>query len=89
MKELSPYRHVNAPHLEGYMVSRRGEFRLTALPGGRTRLEGSTWYTLAIYPEGYWVIGSELLLHAIHSRVLQHVKRLAEGEVATQAGEPH
>lgn len=53
MTELSPYRHVNAPHLEGYMVSRRGEFRLTALPGGRTRLEGSTWYTMAIFPESY------------------------------------
>jgi uncharacterized membrane protein YhaH (DUF805 family) len=78
MKELSPYRHVDAPHLEGYMVSRRGEFRLTALPNGRTRLEGSTWYTLAIYPEGYWVIGGELLLHAIHTRVLNHIKNLSE-----------
>lgn len=78
MKELSPYRHVDAPHLEGYMVSRRGEFRLTALPHGRTRLEGSTWYTLAIYPEAYWVIGGELLLHAIHTRVLSHIKVLSE-----------
>ena len=78
MKELSPYRHVDAPHLEGYMVSRRGEFRLTALPNGRTRLEGSTWYTLAIYPEGYWVIGGEALLHAIHGRVLNHIKHLSE-----------
>lgn len=82
MTELSPYRHVNAPHLEGYMVSRRGEFRLTRLPNGGTHLEGSTWYTLAIYPEGYWVVGSELLLHAIHTRVLTHIKNLAEADVA-------
>lgn len=78
MTELSPYRHVHAPHLEGYMVSRRGEFRLVALPGGRTRLEGSTWYTMAIFPESYWVIPAELLLHAIHDRVLAHVARLSE-----------
>jgi hypothetical protein len=78
MTELSPYRHVNAPHLEGYMVSRRGEFRLTRLPGGRTHLEGSTWYTLAIAPEGYWVVPAEVLLHAIHGRVLRHVRHLSE-----------
>ncbi len=80
MTELSPYRHVNAPHLEGYMVSRRGEFRLIPLPGGRTRLEGSTWYTMAIFPEPYWVVPAELLLHAIHGRVLAHVGNLAEHE---------
>lgn len=82
MTELSPYRHVNAPHLEGYMVSRRGEFRLTALPGGRTRLEGSTWYTMAIFPESYWVVPAEMLLHAIHDRVLAHVANLSEHDTA-------
>jgi uncharacterized membrane protein YhaH (DUF805 family) len=78
MKEWSPYAHVNAPHLEGYMVSKRGEFRLIALPGGRTRLEGSTFYTLSIYPEAYWVPWGEALLHRIHTRVLTHVKHLSE-----------
>jgi hypothetical protein len=77
MKEFSPYAHVNAPHLEGYMVSRRGEFRLVPLPGGRTRLEGSTWYTLAIYPEMYWRGFGDVLLHRIHGRVLEHIKRLS------------
>jgi hypothetical protein len=78
MTELSPYRNVRAAHLEGYMVSRRGEFRLVPLAGGRTRLEGSTWYTLAIFPEDYWTIWGEGLLHAIHGRVLAHIKRLSE-----------
>ncbi len=41
--ELSPYSTVHAPHLDGYFRSVRGEFRLVALDGGRTRLEGSTW----------------------------------------------
>ncbi|MBX3192391.1 MAG: SRPBCC family protein [Labilithrix sp.] len=78
MTELSPYRDVKAAHLEGYMVSRRGEFRLVPLEGGRTRLEGSTWYTLAIFPEDYWTIWGEALLHSIHGRVLSHIKRLSE-----------
>jgi uncharacterized membrane protein YhaH (DUF805 family) len=78
MTEWSPYQSVKAPHLEGYMVSKGGEFRLVALPGGRTRLEGTTHYTLAIYPEIYWVAYGEILLHGIHTRVLEHIKVLSE-----------
>ena len=78
MAEWSPYQRVKAPHLEGYMVSKGGEFRLVALPGGRTRLEGTTNYTLAIYPELYWVAYGEVLLHGIHTRVLEHIKVLSE-----------
>jgi uncharacterized membrane protein YhaH (DUF805 family) len=78
MTEWSPYQSVKAPHLEGYMVSKGGEFRLVPLPGGRTRLEGTTNYTLAIYPEIYWVAYGEVLLHGIHTRVLEHIKVLSE-----------
>jgi hypothetical protein len=78
MTEWSPYQSVKAPHLEGYMVSRGGEFHLVPLPGGRTRLEGTTHYTLAIYPELYWVTYGEVLLHDIHGRVLGHIKNLTE-----------
>lgn len=78
MTEWSPYRNLKAPHLEHYMVSRGGEFRLVPLEGGRTRLEGTTHYTLAIYPESYWVLYGEAVLHAIHGRVLSHIKGLSE-----------
>jgi hypothetical protein len=78
MTEWSPYQSVKAPHLEGYMVSKGGEFRLVPLPGGRTRLEGTTHYTIAIYPEIYWVVYAELLLHGIHSRVLDRIKTISE-----------
>ena len=80
MTEWSPYASVKAPHLEGYMVSKGGEFRLVELPGGRTRLEGTTHYTLAIYPELYWVVYSEALLHGIHARVLEHIKHVTESK---------
>src|SRR6185436_19561820 len=54
MTEWSPYQDLHPPHLDSTIRSRRGEFRLIALPGGRTRLEGRTWYTLSLYPQLYW-----------------------------------
>jgi uncharacterized membrane protein YhaH (DUF805 family) len=86
MHETSPYRVVNAPHLVDGLRSRRGEFRLVALPGGRTRLEGSTWYSVEMAPQAYWGLYSDRLIHAIHARVLAHVKRLSEGDAAAHRG---
>jgi uncharacterized membrane protein YhaH (DUF805 family) len=80
MREWSPYATVHAPHLDGYLRSRRGEFRLVPLPGGRTRLEGSTWYTLAMEPAAYWRPFADGIIHRIHLRVLRHVARLASGD---------
>jgi uncharacterized membrane protein YhaH (DUF805 family) len=82
LHEWSPFADVAPPHLDGYFRSRRGEFRLTPLPGGRTRLEGSTWYEMRLYPEAYWVLFGDALIARIHGRVLRHVKRTAELEAA-------
>jgi len=54
------------------------------LPGGRTRLEGSTWYEYEIFPQDYWTLWSDLLIHRIHKRVLDHIKNLAEADQAKQ-----
>lgn len=79
MVELSPWRHVHPPHMhDRSLTSRRGEFRLVPLPGGRTRLEGRTWYTFDMHPQAYWTLWSELAIHKIHRRVLAHIARLAE-----------
>ena len=78
MKELSPYGDVHPPHLDGFLRSRRGEFRLTRLPGGRTRLEGTTWYENRMWPAAYWRVWSDALIHEIHLRVLRHVRALSE-----------
>lgn len=78
MHEWSPYAVVYAPHLDGILVSRRGEFLLTPLPGGGTRLEGRTGYTFAMAPEWWWTLWSEAAIHAIHSRVLDHIRRVSE-----------
>lgn len=74
LHEWSPYRHVHAQHLVNTLQSRRGEFRLVALPGGRTRLEGRTFYTLSMEPQQYWSFFSDLLIHRIHQRVLEHIR---------------
>jgi hypothetical protein len=80
MKEWSPYRDVNPPHLDGYFRATHGEFRLEPLPDGRTRLEGRTSYTVDMLPQGYWAMAAGHIVSAIHLRVLRHIKRLAEGE---------
>lgn len=74
MEEWALFGPIEAPHLDGYFGSRRGELRLVPLDGGtRTRLEGSTFYTLDIAPAPYWRVGAEYLLHRIHLRVLGHI----------------
>jgi hypothetical protein len=78
MEEWSPWPGVHPPHLDGCFVSRRGQFLLEPLPGGRTRLEGTTWYTHDLFPTLYWGLWSDAIIHRIHGRVLRHVKRLAE-----------
>ena len=80
MREFSVWSHVDAPHLDGFMRSEKGEFRLVALPGGKTRLEGSTFYTLEIFPSLYWKAWTDGIVHAIHVRVLGHIQKLAEAD---------
>lgn len=78
MREVSPYRALHPPHLDHFFRSRRGEFRLTALPDGRTRLDGTTWYTQQLWPARYWQGWSDYLVHTIHARVLEHIRTEAE-----------
>jgi hypothetical protein len=78
MRELSPYRHVHAPHLHGFLVSERGRFELTPLPGGRTLLRGTTWYRNRMWPARYWTLWSNALVRRIHRRVLDSIAARAE-----------
>jgi uncharacterized membrane protein YhaH (DUF805 family) len=78
LNELSPYGNIQPPHLHGYFVSEKGQFLLTALPGGRTRLEGTTWYQHTMWPAAYWHLWSDYIIHRIHMRVLEHIRAEAE-----------
>jgi Polyketide cyclase / dehydrase and lipid transport len=79
LQEWSPYSRVYAPHLDGFFQTTHGEFRLVRLADGRTRLEGRTWYSLDMAPAAYWTTIADAIVHAIHRRVLDHVKARAEG----------
>jgi hypothetical protein len=78
MTEMSPWPRVQAPHLDGGFRAVRGEFRIVPVAPGVTRLEGRTWYALDLWPRGYWRLWAEPIVHAIHRRVLEHVRTLAE-----------
>ena len=80
LTEWSPYAGIAPPHLDGWFQSKRGEFRLIALDGGRTRLEGRTWYEMTLAPAGYWMLFADALIGRIHHRVLMHIERLAEAD---------
>ena len=74
MNEVTPYGHIEPNHLHGYFESHQGQFLLTRLPGGRTRVEGTTWYSHSMWPESYWHWWSDYVIHRIHMRVLQHIR---------------
>ena len=86
MRELSPWGRIHPPHLDGFLRSHQGQFRLTPLPGGRTRVEGTTWYENRMWPEAYWRLWSDNLIHAIHRRVLGAIEARAERDAARRPG---
>lgn len=81
MRELSPY-DIHPAHLHGYFASRQGQFELTPLSGGRTLLTGTTWYSQDLWPQMYWTLWSDAIVHRIHRRVLNHIRALAERQAA-------
>lgn len=76
MVELTPYKELHAAHLE-YLKSQRGQFRLYR-DGGKTVVEGTTFYTHDIAPDVYWNLYSDEIIHKIHFRVLNHIKEVSE-----------
>ncbi len=77
MREWSPF-SIHPPHLNNFLVSHAGQFRLIPIPGNRTELQGTTWYEHRLFPETYWRLWSDFLIHRIHLRVLNHVRQLSE-----------
>jgi hypothetical protein len=77
LKEINPY-NIDPAHLHDYFVSKKGRFKLTELAGGKTLLEGTTWYTHKIKPGFYWKFWSDYIIHKIHTRVLTHIKKEVE-----------
>jgi hypothetical protein len=78
MEEWSLYNDLRPPHVENYFIARKGQFELKALPDGTTLLEGTTWYQNRFWPAPYWHLWSDYIIENIHTRVLLHIKSLAE-----------
>ncbi len=81
MHELSPYPDLHPPHLDNYLVAKQGQFKLSETSPNHTELSGTTWYQNYMGPSPYWRLWSDWIIHRIHMRVLNHVKRLAENEM--------
>lgn len=77
MIELSPY-HIHPPHLDGYFSSHKGQFELVEMGNNKTELIGTTYYSCSYFPAVYWDVWVEYILHAVHNRVLKHIKVLSE-----------
>jgi hypothetical protein len=79
MRELGFFgQTIDATHLHSAYASLEGGFTLEALPGGRTRLTGDSRYLLNLSPAPYWNLWTKEIVHAVHRRVLEHVKSKAE-----------
>jgi hypothetical protein len=78
MEEMSPYRRVHAPHVEGYFDTSWTSFELEPLPGGGTRLTARAAHELRIDPAIYWEPIARWAIHLNVSRVLQDLKGKAE-----------
>ncbi|MSU03635.1 MAG: hypothetical protein EXS23_00170 [Pedosphaera sp.] len=82
MREISFYNNFHPPHIEGFYVSKKGEFRLTSLPNGRTRIDGTSHYENRLWPESYWLPISDFVVRQVQFRVLNHIKTLSESTPA-------
>jgi len=79
MRELGFFgRTIDAAHLHSTYASLEGGFKLESLPGGRTRLTGDSRYLLNLSPAPYWNLWTKEIVHSVHRRVLEHVKKQAE-----------
>jgi hypothetical protein len=85
LEEFSLY-DIHPPHLRHYFATEKGEFLLTPEAGG-TRMQGTTWYRVNLWPEFYWKRWCDYLVGKIHHRVLGHIKVRSETEEDNAAGQ--
>jgi hypothetical protein len=66
------------PEAYGHITLHRGQFVLQDNRDGTTTLIGSSWYTLHVRPRWYFDLWTRDMTRAVHLRVMNHIKRLAE-----------
>jgi hypothetical protein len=89
LRELSPYRHVHAPHVHGYFTTRETSFELIPRAGGVTEVKERTSHELKLDPAFYWLPFARFMVDINNARVLRHIKAQAErGVVAASSPSP-
>jgi len=78
MHELSPYRHVNAPHVHGYFETISTSFEIVTLAGGNVHVIEHTAHEMKLDPVLYWLPFARLIVHENNTRVLGYIKEHAE-----------
>jgi len=78
MRELSPYRHVHAPHVVGYFQTSEMTFEIRPQENGSTVLVERSSHELKLEPVLYWLPMARWVVHANNARVLAHIRRQAE-----------
>lgn len=80
LRELSPYAHVHAPHVQGYFTTRETSFELVP-QDGFTLIVERTSHDLKLDPALYWLPFARYMVDTNNARVLRHIKRQAERSV--------
>jgi len=80
MEEMSPYRRVHAPHVQGYFTTTRTSFELQQLGRDRTRLTIADSHMLRLDPALYWEPLARWAIAKNVAHVLQSIKHRAEAK---------
>lgn len=78
MEEMSPYRRVHAPHVQGYFLTGETRFELTPVSERQTRLRVISEHRLRIDPVPYWEPIARLAIRLNVGRVLKDIKQKSE-----------
>jgi general stress protein CsbA len=83
MTEMSPYRHVHAPHVTGYFETGETRFEIAPLSVDKTQLTVLAAHRLRIAPIIYWEPIARWAANSNTRRVLRDLK--AKAELATRS----
>jgi putative flippase GtrA len=81
MEEMSPYRKVHSPHVQGYFTTGETHFELALLPNGATRLSITASHELRIDPALYWEPIARWAIHNNTWRVLDSIRNRSEAVI--------
>lgn len=80
MKEITPYKDIDAKHLHDYFIVKYGEITLDKLSENKTKIVAKTKYSYKIAPTWYWKKWSGYIIDKMQNHVLQSIKTQSENE---------